>query len=162
MNEPNTARRRIWWRIALALPAVYAGIYGCRFVQVNRVENREYVMASELPEECRAGVELCGEPPETVGVWLTRTDIDGDGRAEWITDAGDYGRGAANSWYNIWKKQKDGTFDGIGEFYCDQYLAIPRPWIFGHPKLLCVESQGFTEWVPWKNGRYEGHDEIGR
>lgn len=159
-REGKKLRRRGGCALA-ALAAAYVLLYACRFVQVNREVDRAYLMASELPEECRAGVELYGDPPETVGAWVTREDIDGDGEAEWIVDAGDYGRGAGNSWYNIWKQRADGTFADIGGFYCDEHWAVPKPWIFGHPGILCVESRGFTEWVDWKNGRYAGRGEAG-
>lgn len=156
----NGKRIKIIVWAALLLATIYSAFYVSRILQVNYVRDRKYVKASELPMECLAGLELYGEPPENVGVWVVRKDIDSDGADELITDAGDYGRGAANSWYEIWKMQPSGMYANIGSFFCDWSLFVPGWLIFGNPGILCFESVGGCEWIPWKNGRYSGKSRL--
>ena len=141
--------------LGLLVPVfAYSALYAIRFIKVNCAWSSKHVKASELPKECLSELELLGDPPEEVGVWVTRRDLDGDGVDELVADAGDNGRGAANSWYTIWKKQPSGKYACIGSYFCDWCLFVPCWLIYGAPGIFCVESTGAREWVPWKDGRY--------
>ena len=65
-------------------------------------------------------------------------------------------KGAANSWYRIWKKLPSGKYVSMGEYYCDMCLFMPGIGIYGKPAIWCIESTGNMEWVEWKDGRYSG------
>lgn len=136
----------------LILLSVYVILYIGRFVKVNHSGWYETVKVSELPKEVLSCVELMGDPPESIDVSALHRDIDGDGIAELIVESGPYVRGAANSWYAIWKKQPSGIYCELGIFCADGYLFIPGLRIFGNRGILC--NHGRIEWVPWKDGQY--------
>ena len=115
------------------------------------------MMAADLPMECRSWLEMYDEEnASTLGVLVIRCDMDGDGQEELITDAGDYGRGAANSWYKIWKKQPSGKYVSFGEYFCDMHLFMPGIGIYGKPAIWCIDSTWNMEWIEWKDGCYSG------
>lgn len=134
------------------LLSVYAILYMGRFIKVNCCGWSEDIKASQLPKEVVSCVELMGDPPESIGVYVLHRDIDGDGIEELIVDSGTNARGAANWWYTIWKKQSSGVYRDIGFFCCDSYLFVPGWGIRGLPGILC--NHGKVEWVPWRGGQY--------
>ena len=136
----------------LILLSVYVIIYIGRYVKVNCSGWSETIKASELPKEVLSCVDLMGDPPESIEVFVLHRDIDSDGIAELIVDSGTNGRGAANWHYTIWKKQPSGIYRELGFFCADGYLFIPGLRIFGNPGIL--SNHGRIEWVPWKAGGY--------
>lgn len=136
----------------LIILSVCAVLYIGRFIKVNHSGWNETIKASELPKEVLSCVDLMGDPPESIEVFVLHRDIDSDGIAELIVDSGTNGRGAANWHYTIWKKQPSGIYRELGFFCADGYLFIPGLRIFGNPGILC--NHGRIEWVPWKGGRY--------
>lgn len=146
----------------LAAAVIYTGLYIRQARKINRRYGREAVKVSELPGDCARYVDTYGLPlddPEVGYAWVERYDLDGDGEVELIVDSGCLGRGAANANWAIWKKCPSGEYKCLGTFYCDQFDFVP-PWtIYGMP-YICCEYDGREEWVPWKNGCYEGKGGI--
>ena len=142
------------WHLAWLLPVLYGVCYAGMFVLVNRVHGYRHARASEIPAECLGGVALYGERPEDVDVIVVRQDMDGDGQCELLIDAGEYERGAANFWFEIWKRGPSGGHERMGSFFADEYWVVP-PWtIFGHSNILCILSTGERFWVRWAGDRY--------
>lgn len=146
-------KRRVMPLIGILL-AVYCVCYVWQFLRVNREHGFKHVNASEIPEECLCLVELYGQPPEKVDVIVFWQDIDGDGMREFIVDAGEYARGAANCNYEIWREPPSGKHEWLGSLFADEYWVFP-PWtIVGHPSILCVESNGECKWARWNGESY--------
>lgn len=144
-------------RVLVVFLAIYCVLYVRQFRKINREFSYEYMVAADLPVECRSWLEMYDEEnASTLGAWVVRCDMDDDGLEELISDPGDYARGAANSWYRIWKKLPSGKYVSMGEYYCDMCLFIPGIGIYGKPAIWCIESTGNMEWVEWKDGRYSG------
>ena len=161
-----------WWRIValivvtvlffLSTEFIYAVLYIRRCSKINTEHGSGWVKASELPENCAKYVETHGCPLDEAGeVRVRYYDIDGDGIDELLTDAGDLGRGAANSWWAIWQKRPSGAYRCLGTFFCNQFNFVPPWYIYGMPAIWCsFDSQDV--WVPWKDGRYDGEDSNGK
>ena len=155
------------WRVVvisiLFFFVLYALLYVGRMYKVNRIHERKFVKVSELPPDCARYIETYGLPhddPEVGRAYVTSCDIDCDGVLELITDAGELGRGAANSWRAIWRRQPTGRFCCIGRFYSDSHCFVPPWYIYGMPSIWCWYDK-CGELVRWRAGRYEGRGCLG-
>ena len=150
-----------WWRIVgvgLAALAVYATLYICRFVEINSLHECRFMPGRELNHirwlYSDAEWQMMNDPHFGY-VWVYFYDLDDDVVDEALANAGVLNSGWPNEWTYVFRKGDDGKYQRIGAFGGDDQLFVPPWYIYGMPSVWCSFG-GRDEWVPWRDGRYEG------